>query len=150
MTAETLDPLTSLRELLVNEIQQEAPHFPLIETYIKALKTALARDGKASLESAGVENEARTYLTVGNNVAMATEGYGDVNGYRRRDQAQDTQLAAIEDVVARSGPDPLAAILQSFDTAQSLYEEADRPAFLARLRAQVEARLPALPLPETP
>ena len=146
------DPIDALRQLIQHEVDQKHPNVGVLRKYIDALQAALAQANELSVSdmSATGITAGNTDLTLGTggDIVFAGGGAMSVNDYNQRhDQARDNHLGALEDIARRAGPDPLAALLQSWETVLELYLEEEHESLAARVRHAVEARLPQLPTP---
>lgn len=134
-----MDHAESLRALITDELAKDRPSFDLVKHYMAALREVLMRKAASqgpSLED--VDGFSDGALVASGNYAMR----------KYRDRGNDQMLAAMGDIAARSGPDPLAAILANLPTVESLYTPEERNVVRTQLRGLLDKRLlpPSSPL----
>lgn len=148
-----MNSIKILKSLLVAEIRSNHPSFKLLDDYIRALKDALARDRQLSVADATVREQDPNGVTghfVGQNAYAAgavdveaeEENYGhmNMNQATQRETRQDQLLATMGQMAARSGPDPLTAILAALPNLERLYGS-EWPRVSERIRTKVDRRL---------
>jgi len=167
---------TKIRRIIAAEFRQEQPAFKVVKHLEDALKEALAREDKLSVDDVG--KPARQggsgvsisdgIFTVNNGTTTGTAnitvgGFGDSDGdtgpdpysspRRRRETMQDQMLATMDHVIARASQmhDPLTAVAQMVPHLETLYpDEEEREAILDRIREEVRGRLAEQPHDITP
>jgi hypothetical protein len=133
-----MDPAETLKTLIKQELDKKLPAFGLINTYLKALREAVSRErltlGEADEDCCSEEMSMKSsdYTITGGGVHLATT---------RNEVLQDNALAAMSQMAAKSGYDPMAAILQALPTINTLYDGEEREAVHGLLKLEVDKRL---------
>jgi len=163
------DPVKTVKALLIQEIKEEHPNFPLIKRYLDMLQAVMQKEGVLSVDSIDEVvtqraqlNEGTVGTAFGSNLTTANTGIimsGDTQGEmqmmgsrdgrmssrRRRESMEDQQLAAMDQMIARTGvPDRLAALSQ-IDLDGLFPDEAEREVIRNAMQGEVRNRVAQLP-----
>lgn len=137
------DPVQTLKTLIRQELDKEAPIFGLLTTYLQALRDTMAVT-RLSLDEAENDHcsedgrgKVKYTVNTGGGIHLANEFIPN----RKSESMQDHAIAAMAQMADRAGYDPLAVIVQALPTIDTLYDENERKAIRAALKAEIGARL---------
>jgi len=140
------DLTKTLRTLLIEEVRRDRPSFAVIDRLEEALKQSLRRDNELSVDD--VDGRRKGFSS-----GITIEGgfiYGDdddccekaAHPLRRRESERDQMLSALDQMVARTGADPLVAVVQAIPHLDKLYpDEVDRYVVVRHMRDEIGRRL---------